>query len=189
MASVVGRPIATDKATQDKTMPRVKTLLLSAKDGVTSDSVVPVINLESNLASNPKLPTTGVYLGKILFWSRLKILDKLIRTMIRDDGLKYQSKCLLQINSDQELHALSTPILQVSNPETTRIIKESYTAMLNKKTQWSNHIWQQSTPKIMMFLILHHWSCLESKYLDNSQSPKGMTRVWGRKQVILDGQI
>uniref|UniRef100_M1DHA4 NB-ARC domain containing protein n=1 Tax=Solanum tuberosum TaxID=4113 RepID=M1DHA4_SOLTU len=152
MASVVGRPIATDKATQDKTMPRVKvildlvdklpkrmrlqyldeqtskiqevfqefvydnlplycnhckhqghdenccrlilkknqdnnhkdngvvgdeqfngekfqatvsqTLLLNAKDGVTSDSVVPVINLESNLVSNPKLPTTGVLSGK-----------------------------------------------------------------------------------------------------------------------------
>ncbi|KAH0696258.1 hypothetical protein KY289_013740 [Solanum tuberosum] len=41
-----------------------QTLLLSAKDGVTSDSVVPVINLESNLVSNPKLPTTGVLSGK-----------------------------------------------------------------------------------------------------------------------------
>ncbi|KAK4724621.1 hypothetical protein R3W88_027400 [Solanum pinnatisectum] len=37
------------------------------------------------------------------------------------------------INSYQELHALSTPILQVSNPETTRIIKESHATMLNKK--------------------------------------------------------
>ncbi|KAH0730596.1 hypothetical protein KY285_001498 [Solanum tuberosum] len=36
------------------------------------------------------------------------------------------------INSDQELHALSTPILQVSNLETTRIIKEPQAAMLNK---------------------------------------------------------
>ncbi|KAK4717131.1 hypothetical protein R3W88_015469 [Solanum pinnatisectum] len=39
----------------------------------------------------------------------------------------------LMINSDQELHALSTPILQVSNPETIRIIKESHVAMLNKE--------------------------------------------------------
>ncbi|KAG5583174.1 hypothetical protein H5410_053801 [Solanum commersonii] len=39
----------------------------------------------------------------------------------------------LMINSDQELHALSTPILQVSNPETSRIIKESHATMLNKE--------------------------------------------------------
>ncbi|KAG5620371.1 hypothetical protein H5410_005589, partial [Solanum commersonii] len=39
----------------------------------------------------------------------------------------------LMINSDQELHALATRILQVSNPETTRIIKESHAAMLNKE--------------------------------------------------------
>ncbi|KAH0716805.1 hypothetical protein KY290_013065 [Solanum tuberosum] len=39
----------------------------------------------------------------------------------------------IMINSDQELHALSTPILQVSNPETTRIIKESHATMLNKE--------------------------------------------------------
>ncbi|KAG5618602.1 hypothetical protein H5410_018426 [Solanum commersonii] len=40
------------------------TLVLSAKDDVTSDSMVPVINLESDLASNPKLPTVGVLFGK-----------------------------------------------------------------------------------------------------------------------------
>ncbi|KAG5629793.1 hypothetical protein H5410_001510 [Solanum commersonii] len=38
----------------------------------------------------------------------------------------------LVINSDQELHALSTLILQVSNLETTRIIKESHTTLLIK---------------------------------------------------------
>ncbi|KAH0779479.1 hypothetical protein KY290_005906 [Solanum tuberosum] len=43
----------------------------------------------------------------------------------------------LMINSDQELHALSTPILQVSNPETTRIIKESHATMLNKENPMS----------------------------------------------------
>ncbi|KAH0773435.1 hypothetical protein KY290_010572 [Solanum tuberosum] len=41
-----------------------QTLVLGAKDGVTSDSVVPVINLESDLVSNPKLPTAGVLSGK-----------------------------------------------------------------------------------------------------------------------------
>ncbi|KAG5600342.1 hypothetical protein H5410_031712 [Solanum commersonii] len=40
------------------------TLVLSAKVDVTSDSMVPVINLESDLASNPKLPTAGVLSGK-----------------------------------------------------------------------------------------------------------------------------
>ncbi|KAG5629794.1 hypothetical protein H5410_001511 [Solanum commersonii] len=39
-----------------------------ATDGVTSDSFVPVINLESNLASNPKLHVAGVVSGKILAW-------------------------------------------------------------------------------------------------------------------------
>uniref|UniRef100_M1DJL2 Uncharacterized protein n=1 Tax=Solanum tuberosum TaxID=4113 RepID=M1DJL2_SOLTU len=40
------------------------TLVLSANDDITSDSMVPVINLESDLASNPKLPTAGVLFGK-----------------------------------------------------------------------------------------------------------------------------
>ncbi|KAH0766086.1 hypothetical protein KY285_001957 [Solanum tuberosum] len=40
------------------------TLVLSANDDVTSDSMVPVINLESDIASNPKLPTAGVLSGK-----------------------------------------------------------------------------------------------------------------------------
>ncbi|KAG5632368.1 hypothetical protein H5410_004085 [Solanum commersonii] len=38
---------------------------------------------------------------------------------------------VLMINSDQELHVLSTPILLVSNPETPKIIKEPEVAMLN----------------------------------------------------------
>ncbi|KAH0658303.1 hypothetical protein KY285_026851 [Solanum tuberosum] len=37
-----------------------RTLVLGAKEGATSDSVVPVINLGSGLVSNPKLPTAGV---------------------------------------------------------------------------------------------------------------------------------
>ncbi|KAH0708616.1 hypothetical protein KY284_010043 [Solanum tuberosum] len=40
------------------------TLVLSAKYDVTSDSMVLVINLEADLASNPKLPTAGVLSGK-----------------------------------------------------------------------------------------------------------------------------
>ncbi|KAG5573243.1 hypothetical protein H5410_063009 [Solanum commersonii] len=127
IASAVGRPIAIDKATQDKTRPstaRVKvildlmdklpkrmrlqyldeqtgkiqelsidfekkyqdknhkdngmvgdeqfngekfqddTLVLSANDDVTSDSMVPVINLEADLASNSKIPIAGVLSGK-----------------------------------------------------------------------------------------------------------------------------
>ncbi|KAH0685838.1 hypothetical protein KY284_016391 [Solanum tuberosum] len=41
-----------------------QTLVLGAKDGATSDSVVPMINLKSDLVSNPKLSTAGVLCGK-----------------------------------------------------------------------------------------------------------------------------
>ncbi|KAK4711232.1 hypothetical protein R3W88_005745 [Solanum pinnatisectum] len=41
-----------------------QTLVLGAMESITSDSVVPVINLESDLVSNPKLPTAGVLSGK-----------------------------------------------------------------------------------------------------------------------------
>ncbi|KAG5620370.1 hypothetical protein H5410_005588, partial [Solanum commersonii] len=56
-----------------------QTLVLGSKESVTSDSVVPVINLESCLVLNPKLPTVGVLSGKILVWPRLMILSRLIR--------------------------------------------------------------------------------------------------------------
>ncbi|KAK4711231.1 hypothetical protein R3W88_005744 [Solanum pinnatisectum] len=97
----------------------------------------------------------------------------------------------LMINSDQELHALSTPILQISNPETTRIIKESHATMLDKENPMvkpsmatintSNHDVPNSPS-----LELRAW---RENIWTTGQSPKGMTRVWGRKQVILDGQI
>lgn len=35
------------------------TLILSAKDNITRDSMVPVIDLDSDLASNSKITTTG----------------------------------------------------------------------------------------------------------------------------------
>ncbi|KAH0679855.1 hypothetical protein KY284_020940 [Solanum tuberosum] len=143
--------------------------------------MVPVINLESDLASNPKLPTTGVLSGKDpslatiqdygqankvqqceenldqIFESggtcdhdfTLKDNDKGSRTEVPsktfsldklqqldctnpphkeqtincEDKVSRKSVCsntfdALIINSDQELHALSTPILQISNQET-----------------------------------------------------------------------
>ncbi|KAG5627967.1 hypothetical protein H5410_013185 [Solanum commersonii] len=158
------------------------TLVLSAKDDVTSDSMVSMINLESNLSSNPKLPTAGVLSGKNPslatiqdFCQANKVqqceenLDQIFEsggTCDHDFTLKDNNKegwtevpsktfspaklqqldytnppykeqtincedkvsrkivCsntfdALMTNSDQELHALSSPILQVSNPETT----------------------------------------------------------------------
>ncbi|KAG5582926.1 hypothetical protein H5410_053553 [Solanum commersonii] len=174
------------------------TLVLGAKNGVTSDSVVPVINLESDLASNPTLPTAGVLSGKdpslatiedsgqanmvqqyeenldqiVEFggicdhdftlkdndeggWTevprkifspgntKLQQLDctnppRKEQTINCEDEVSKKIVCsnifdALMINFDQELHALSTLILQVSNPETTRIIKESHATMLNKE--------------------------------------------------------
>ncbi|KAH0710840.1 hypothetical protein KY284_012267 [Solanum tuberosum] len=133
-----------------------QTLVLDAKDGVTSDSVVPVINLESDLVSNPKLPTAGVLYGKDPSLATIEDygqdtkvqqceenLDQIFEyggTCDHDFTLKDNDKggltevpsetfsrvsrkivCsntfdALRINSDQELHALFTPILQVSNP-------------------------------------------------------------------------
>ncbi|KAH0727260.1 hypothetical protein KY284_003125 [Solanum tuberosum] len=180
------------------TFVQVDTLVVSSKDGVTSDSMVPVINLESDLASNPKLPTAGVLSGKNSSFATiedfgqankvqqceenldqnfefggtcdhdftLKDIDKggwtevPIKTFSpgntklqqldctnpprKEQTINYEDKVsrkivcsntfdALMINSDQELHALSTPILQVSNPETTRLIKESHATMLNKE--------------------------------------------------------
>ncbi|KAH0689244.1 hypothetical protein KY289_016602 [Solanum tuberosum] len=173
-------------------------LILGAKDGATSDSVVPVINLESDLVSNSKLSTAGVLCGKDSSLATIQDsgqankvqqceenLDRISEsggTCDHDFTLKDNDKggwtevpsktfspgntklqqldCTnpthkdqmvncedkvsrkvvcsntfdaLVINSDQELHVLSTPILQDSNPETTRIIKESHATMLNKE--------------------------------------------------------
>uniref|UniRef100_M1D880 NB-ARC domain containing protein n=1 Tax=Solanum tuberosum TaxID=4113 RepID=M1D880_SOLTU len=179
-----------------------QTLVLGSKESVTSDSVVPEINLESSLVLNPKLPTVGVLSGKDpslatiedfvqankmqqceenldqIFesggtcdhditlkdndkgrWtevpskmfspgnSKLQHLD-CTNPACKDQTINCEDKVsgkvvcsntfdALMINFDQELHALSTPILQVSNPETTRIIKESHAAMLNKENPMS----------------------------------------------------
>ncbi|KAH0723176.1 hypothetical protein KY285_005760 [Solanum tuberosum] len=178
------------------------TLVLGANDGVTSDSVAPVINLESDLALNPKLPTAGVLSGKDPSLATIEDsgqvnkvqqceenLDQIVesggtcdhdftlkdndeggwtevpsktfspgntklqqldctnpprkeKTINYEDEVSKKIVCsnifdALMINSDQELHALSTPILQVSNPETTTIIKESHATMLNKENPMS----------------------------------------------------
>ncbi|KAK4710027.1 hypothetical protein R3W88_004540 [Solanum pinnatisectum] len=133
-----------------------QTLLLGAKDCVTSDLVVPVINLESNQVSNSKLPTAGVLSGKDPILATIEDSGQANKVQQCEDNLdqifEFGGNTKLQkldctnptrkeqtinsedkISSDQELHALSTPILQVSNPETTRIIKESHAAMLNKE--------------------------------------------------------
>uniref|UniRef100_M1DIJ7 Uncharacterized protein n=1 Tax=Solanum tuberosum TaxID=4113 RepID=M1DIJ7_SOLTU len=153
-----------------------QTLVLGAKDGVTSDSVVPVINLESDLVSNPKIPTAGVLPGKYSSMATIEDssqankvqqceenLDRISesgtydhdftlkdndkgdwievpsktfspcnaklqqldctnpthkeQTMNCEDKVSRKVVCsntfdALMINSDQELHALSTPILQ-----------------------------------------------------------------------------
>ncbi|KAG5626547.1 hypothetical protein H5410_011765 [Solanum commersonii] len=144
--------------------------------------MVPMINLESDLASNPKLPTAGVLSGKYPSLATIQNscqankvqqceenLDQIFKsggTCDHDFTLKDNDKeswtkvpsktfspaklqqldCTnppckeqtincedkvsrkivcsntfdaLMTNSDQELHVLSSPILQVSNPETT----------------------------------------------------------------------
>ncbi|XP_049399994.1 uncharacterized protein LOC125864106 [Solanum stenotomum] len=179
------------------------TLVLGANDGVTSDSVVPVINLESDLALNPKLPTAGVLSGKDPSLATIEDscqtnkvqqceenLDQIVesaggtydhdftlkdndeggwtevpsktfspgntklqqldctnpprkeQTINCEDEVSKKIVCsnifdALMINFDQELYVLSTPILQVSNLETTRIIKESHATMLNKENPMS----------------------------------------------------
>ncbi|KAK4734004.1 hypothetical protein R3W88_008265 [Solanum pinnatisectum] len=134
-----------------------QTLVLGAKDGVTSDSMVLVINLESDLISNPKLSTAGIQdsgqankvqqceenLGKFLSNTKIQQLDctnpiHKEKTVNYEDKVSRKVVCsntfdALMINSDQELHPLSTPILQDSNPKATRIIKESHAIMLNKE--------------------------------------------------------
>ncbi|KAH0754163.1 hypothetical protein KY290_024433 [Solanum tuberosum] len=141
------------------------TLVLSAKDDVISDSMVPMINLESDLVLNPKLPTAGVNKvrqceenldqifesggtcdhdftlkdndnegwtevpSKTFSPAKLQQLDctnppRKEQTINCEDKVSRKIVCsntfdALMTNSDQELHALSSPILQVSNPETT----------------------------------------------------------------------
>ncbi|KAH0684349.1 hypothetical protein KY289_022101, partial [Solanum tuberosum] len=117
-------------------------------DGVTRYLVVPVINLEYEL--NPKLPTPSILSGKDPSLAtiedsggtKLQQLDctnptHKEKTVNCEDKLSSKFVCsntfdALMINSDRELHELSTPILLVSNPETPRIIKEPQAAMLNK---------------------------------------------------------
>ncbi|KAH0733724.1 hypothetical protein KY285_009431 [Solanum tuberosum] len=199
MASAVGRPIAIDKETQDKTRPstaRVKNQDTNRKDnGVVGDEQ---FNGEKFQVSNPKLSTAGVLSGKDSSLATIKDsgqankvqqceenLDRISesggtydhdftlkdndkrgwtevpsktfspgntklqqldctnltrkeQTMNCEDKVTRKVVCsntfdALMVNSDQELHALSTPIHQVSNLETTRIIKESHATMLNKE--------------------------------------------------------
>ncbi|KAH0729109.1 hypothetical protein KY289_000297 [Solanum tuberosum] len=123
------------------------TLVLSAKDDVTSDSMVPMINLESDLDLNPKLPTAGVLSGKdsslatiqdsgqankdndkggstevkTFSLAKLQQLDctnppRKEQTINCEDKVSRKIVCsnnfdALMIDSNQELHALSTPIL------------------------------------------------------------------------------
>ncbi|KAK4718313.1 hypothetical protein R3W88_016651 [Solanum pinnatisectum] len=130
-----------------------QTLVLGAMDGVTSDSVVPVINLESDLVSNPKLPTAGVLSGKDSSLSTIEDSgqDNKVQQceenldQISESGGTYDHDFTMKDNDKEgwtkvpsktfspELYALSTPIIQVSNPETTRIIKESHATILNKE--------------------------------------------------------
>ncbi|KAG5632109.1 hypothetical protein H5410_003826 [Solanum commersonii] len=99
--------------------------------------LVPMINLEYNLASNPNLPAGGVLSGKDPCLSTTEDPDQANKTINYEDKVLRKVVCsntfdALMIISNQELHALSTPFFLVSHLETIRIIKEPYAAMLNK---------------------------------------------------------
>ncbi|KAG5605059.1 hypothetical protein H5410_026551 [Solanum commersonii] len=103
-----------------------QTLVLGAKDGVTNPSLVVIedssqANKVQQCEENPD-----------------HIFEYGGANDICEDKVSMKVVCsntfdALMINSDQEHHALSTPTLQVFNPETTKIIKESHAAMLNKE--------------------------------------------------------
>ncbi|KAG5614391.1 hypothetical protein H5410_014215 [Solanum commersonii] len=96
--------------------------------------VIPVINVESALALNPKLPVADVLLRKYPSSTKLHQRDctnltRREKTLNCEDKVSRNVVCsnifdVLMINSDQELLVLSTSILQVSNPETIKIIKK-----------------------------------------------------------------
>ncbi|KAG5598707.1 hypothetical protein H5410_030077 [Solanum commersonii] len=123
------------------------TLVLSAKDDVTSDSMVPVINLKADLASNPKLPTAGVLSRKNPSLATIQDscqankvqqceenLDQIFESggtcdhdfTLKDNDKEGWTKVPSKTFSPAKLQQLDCtnpphkdPILQVSNPETT----------------------------------------------------------------------
>ncbi|KAK4737041.1 hypothetical protein R3W88_000738 [Solanum pinnatisectum] len=128
------------------------TVKLNCTLATVSDSVVPMINLESKLhvagvvsRKDPSLATIEDPGHANIVEQRSTKLQRLDctnptrkeQTINCNDKVSRNFVCsntfdALMINYDQELRALSTPILQVSILETTRIIKEPQTAMLNK---------------------------------------------------------
>ncbi|KAK4738350.1 hypothetical protein R3W88_002047 [Solanum pinnatisectum] len=100
--------------------------------------MVPVINLESNLASNPKLSTAGVLSSKDPSLATIEDSGQANKVQQCEENLDqiFESSGTCDHDftlKDNDKAGWTEVPSKIFSPETTRIIKESHATMLNKE--------------------------------------------------------